>query len=439
MSASAPMTCEHANELLTELVCGELDAVQEAEVRAHAAGCATCGPELAKFGRVLRAAESIPLDEPSPQVELRVMQAAREAVSRRAGAAQAIDSDSPVSAFRAWLDRLGSWAMSPQVAMASVLLLVVGIGLYALPLSQQTSAPAMLPLAEESDETAPPAASAAAAPAAQAPASPMAAAESDAPEEARRLGDEAAEKATVGLDSQRSRMASEKPRATSSGALSRPAKKMDALGSGRALDTSAEGAAGGSAGLGAARGRSSYAPPPPDDRAGGAKPSAPPAPAPYPKSEPARVTAAPELESAAPVAPAADALAEQPAGPAKEAAKGESAADEFGHMLDEGLSAARRGDHARAVELLEPVANKAPLALRASARPVLARSLRAQGLCARALPYYALLVKATSVTQATLLEAADCYERTGNVAMAQELRARLQPPMAKPAAEPTRN
>jgi hypothetical protein len=447
------MTCERASELITELVCGELDAAGEASVRDHAKGCPTCGPELEKFARVLRVAESIPLDEPSPKLDLRVMQAAREALSRKGGSAEAIDSDSPVSGFRAWLDRLSTWAMSPQVAMASVLLLVVGIGLYALPLRQEPSVTGMLPISQEPDEhAAAPAASAATAPTAapsELPAAEMAdksatfaeKAESKAKPSASSSGARGrAESAPgYGYGEGGDQMAKRSAGAASNVVAERPARrnaKSDELARDDAEGSSLReigGGVGGAAGVGVAKG-GPYAPPPPYDQSARSKSAAKPAapkPEPFAEAESASPASQPAAVMQAAPAPAElDSLASGKAAPAKELDKKSEAASEpnFGQMLDEGLSAGRTGQYARAVELLEPVANKAPAAQRASARPMLARSLRAQGLCARALPYYALLVKATGVSDATLLEAADCYERTGNAAMASELRARVHAP-----------
>jgi hypothetical protein len=432
------MTCERASELITELVCGELDAAGEASVRDHAKGCPTCGPELEKFARVLRVAESIALDEPSPQVDVRIMQAAREAASRKGGSAEAIDSDSPVSGFRAWLDRLSTWAMSPQVAMASVLLLVVGIGLYALPFSQQPSTSGMLPISQEPEGEQAPAPAASAATAAPSEPSPAEMADKAASnvvaQEAmrRRLeGPDPAEGAAASpLAAKRSAGTKEAAPARSA---RRPAAKANAFARGDAEDRAREfgGGVGSAAGMGAAKG-GPYAPPPPADEPARAREKSPAKPvAARPElfdeaeASPARPSG---VVQAAPVPAELDSVASGKAAPAKELEKKSESASgpDFGQMLDEGLSAARSGQYARAVELLEPVANKAPAAQRASARPMLARSLRALGLCARALPYYATLVQATTVSEATLLEAADCYDRTGNAPAADELRKRAQ-------------
>jgi hypothetical protein len=439
VSAPSTMTCEQVSDLLTELVCGELDAESEANVRAHAASCATCAPELSALTSVLRVAESIPLDEPSPAVEQRIMQAAREAMSRKAGVTQALDtSTSPLTGFRAWFERLGAWAMSPQVAMASVLLLVVGIGLYALPFGEP-SAPEALHLAQEPEAEAPaPTAAATAAPSesaaeeavaedVEATSARVAERGEGAPDQdlleamnakpASRGGEKSQPAdATYDAESRRKSAARSRPSGLPAAKPKAAAKDEmfgDDLGS---VDGKGVGVATGTSGGGGSR----YAPPPIEQQAEAKRDEAATArPAPAPFAEPAAAVAAEE----APASPSN-------ASPSKESSKSVAGPVDFGPMLDQGLTASRSGDHARAVELLEPVVAKGPPALRASARPTLASSLRALGQCARALPHYAVLTKSISASRALLEEAADCYERVGNMAMARELRARAAPPNA---------
>ncbi|HEX6240751.1 MAG TPA: hypothetical protein VFZ61_07655, partial [Polyangiales bacterium] len=154
MSVPPAITCESCRELLIELVCEELPPERAAEVRAHALRCERCGRELEKLTGTLRVSRELPLLSPSPEFEQRVMQAARDAMARRArGPAREAEASAPASSkLTAWFARLGSFAMSPQVAMASVLLLVIGIGLYALPLGHQPE-PTALRAAEDEAPT----------------------------------------------------------------------------------------------------------------------------------------------------------------------------------------------------------------------------------------------------------------------------------------------
>jgi hypothetical protein len=120
VTAPEQMACSEARASLVELVCGELSGEHRDKVRAHAQQCASCGPELAKLSQVMEVAEAIPLSEPSPRVEARVMLAAREALSARGGGAPAREFTYGRAQPKSWLGRLARWAMSPQVAMASV-------------------------------------------------------------------------------------------------------------------------------------------------------------------------------------------------------------------------------------------------------------------------------------------------------------------------------
>jgi hypothetical protein len=90
------------------------------------------------------------------------------------------------------------------------------------------------------------------------------------------------------------------------------------------------------------------------------------------------------------------------------------------------VAAARSGDFAQAVALLEPIANKGSGSARSTASRWLAHSLRAQGNCKLALRYYAPLANASSASPEVLREAADCYENVGDLKRAAELRARAQ-------------
>jgi hypothetical protein len=457
VSAPSTMTCERANQLITELVCGELGADEAASVRAHAESCARCGPELARFARVLAVAQELPMEAPAPAVEQRIMQAAREALSRRAGGAVAIDSGTPSGGIKAWLERLGTWAMSPQVAMASVLLLVVGIGLYALPFGED-GAPAALQLAQEPVSAPPQTATATSAPVeakemarlpAPAPAANVARDEAPATEEAKAFSDELAEKGVL-----RARRAAEsKPSGIVSGG-----KKGDAFG-GELDGLGALGAEGGGVtGTSGGRGNALGPAPAPKPAAGASKDRAiddlldsnfaPPPPAPEERSaaeaprraEPAAPVAAEsaDYEAAAPVA----STREQPAKQKAESAPEPS----YATLLADGIAAAQAGNYARAVSLLEPVAASGPLGMRSSARTWLARSLRGLGQCERALTYYAPLVDAPSPPIAILNEAADCYARVGRLAQAEALRMRAKasggakaaPVKAAPAAADTK-
>lgn len=440
MSGPSTMSCERCEELLTELACGELDADETASVRAHALGCAGCGPKLTAFSRVLEVAAELPFAEPAARVEQRVMQAAREELSRRAGSSEAIDSASPGLGFKAWFARLGAWAMSPQVAMASVLVLVVGIGLYALPFGRESDAPVSLRAA---DEPAPaggamPAASATAA-APEAPAeewSPPSDYEAAPAMEAMRARPALEQNAKLapGPASKKSALEGKRDdsnalaRAKGESYASKPKVRSQAEAEFDSYGGGATGAASNAGGIGMAReaqpSQGRFAPPPP---------------APVGEERAARqskdsVEVPRRVESSVPSASESSARGDiqQPAAPSPEPVRTgtqtplttQQAVSEWSARAREGVAAAQRGDYTRAVELLEPVVSKGPAELRPNARLWLARSLRGNDECARALSYYAPIVSLPSASQIVLDEAADCYARTGNASQASALRER---------------
>jgi hypothetical protein len=441
VSAPSTMTCERANQLLTELVCGELGADEAASVRAHAESCGRCGPELSRYARVLAVAQELPLEAPAPAVDQRIMQAAREALSRRAGGAVAIDSSTPSSGIKAWLERLGTWAMSPQVAMASVLLLVVGIGLYALPFGED-GAPAALQLAQEPEGVAPQTATATSAPVEASrkarevvPAGPqedaydLKRAAAPAAEAPTAFQDALQEKPTL-----RARRPAPESKAVSAG--SRKGLSLDELDGLGGVSGEGSGVGSGAAG---GRGNALPAPAPAPKPVSAAKDRAmndlvEPAFAPSPPPAPAEERSAQAPRRAEPSAPApADAesadYAAAPVASTREAAKqkAESAPEpSYATLLADGIAAAQAGNYARAVSLLEPVVASGPITMRGSARTWLARSLRGLGQCERALTYYAPLVDAPSPPIAILNEAADCYAQVGRLAQAEELRMRAK-------------
>ncbi|AKF06436.1 Fe-S oxidoreductase [Sandaracinus amylolyticus] len=143
------MPCESVEDRLLELVYGELPDREARDVRAHVSGCEGCGRSLARLegGRAL--ARKMEPVEPRADLLDAVRAAARakaaETVARvsapaeapAAAAAQRRPRASEAPAERGWwtdlLRWLGSMAMGPQVAMATLLMLMIGIGLWSLP------------------------------------------------------------------------------------------------------------------------------------------------------------------------------------------------------------------------------------------------------------------------------------------------------------------
>ncbi|MFO0680594.1 MAG: tetratricopeptide repeat protein [Sandaracinus sp.] len=138
------LDCETCDALLIDLVLNELDEARAAEVRAHAASCESCTRALARLEGGRKAARELARVEP-PRLD-GVLAAARaraaEARAARHAPAESMPAPAPAAPASAgpsesWLDTtlrwLGGWASRPQVAMAAVLVLVLGIGLFNLP------------------------------------------------------------------------------------------------------------------------------------------------------------------------------------------------------------------------------------------------------------------------------------------------------------------
>jgi hypothetical protein len=371
--------------------------------------------------------------------------------------------------------------MSPQVAMASVLLLVVGIGLYALPFGRDAAEPTALRATEdEGDEQ-----SAAPSPAASATAAPV---ERDGPRAAPepagaasgagrrneadlelKKGAQTAKEVTA-LGSGRARKMSDgaeargSAREASKDELSRAAR----AGSSQPADALSEGVGARGSAREQNKDRSAAAFP-------GAKSSASPAPAkPKPASKALGELAddfapAPSMQASggggagplkreaaaqgaaasnqyAPAPPAAPAVKSPRAAPevaparAPQVAEAEQAAEsvsksadkraksDVASALEQGIAAIKRGDHAQGQALLKPIATSGTGSDRSTAMLWLARSLRERGDCAAALTFYKTLTQPVTASRALLEEAADCQARTGNAAAAERLRARAATP-----------
>lgn len=130
------MRCDECDVKLLDLVEGLLDEGEAAAVRAHVATCATCGPAFTQLSESHRAMLSLPLAEPSARVDNAILAMAR---AKAAGQAVVVPRE-PVreaapadSWWERWLKALGGFATGPQAAMATVMLLVLAIGVWYLP------------------------------------------------------------------------------------------------------------------------------------------------------------------------------------------------------------------------------------------------------------------------------------------------------------------
>jgi TolA-binding protein len=122
--------CEKLDALAMELVYDELDARTAEEARLHLLGCTRCAGVVERLRGGLRAAEALPLEPPSSLLEARILAASSAARApvpwfRRASRAMAV---------------AGTWAMRPQIAMAAVVVLMIGTSAVLLRRSSPTAA-----------------------------------------------------------------------------------------------------------------------------------------------------------------------------------------------------------------------------------------------------------------------------------------------------------
>jgi tetratricopeptide (TPR) repeat protein len=124
------MNCEQYEDPLLSLAEGDLPPEEAADVRAHAASCARCGELLERLSAGHQLSLRLPMADPPAAVGSRIMAAARAHAAGHAGTPAAPHRGLSATAILQWLREV---ALGPQVAMATVMLLVVAIGVWYLP------------------------------------------------------------------------------------------------------------------------------------------------------------------------------------------------------------------------------------------------------------------------------------------------------------------
>jgi len=109
------MDCEKFDTHILDELYDELDEVMSAAMKRHAEGCDRCG-ELEKGLRATMTMGVLPLEEPHPDLEERILAAALEAERSESWLRKVLRS----------LSWAGSYAMRPQFAMAALLVVVLG-------------------------------------------------------------------------------------------------------------------------------------------------------------------------------------------------------------------------------------------------------------------------------------------------------------------------
>jgi TolA-binding protein len=136
------MNCETCESLLLDLAYEELEARTAAQVRAHLASCERCAASAARLEVGRRMARAPPSVEPPAAVRATVIARARAMANERAAERRTAETNAGRGAAPGALERALGWVrgllMGPQVAMAMVLLVVVGIGLFWVPKLRQS-------------------------------------------------------------------------------------------------------------------------------------------------------------------------------------------------------------------------------------------------------------------------------------------------------------
>jgi hypothetical protein len=117
---------------LLHLALGDLTPEAEAELRRRIAGVPEAQAELAALEDALALASRIPVDPPPPTMDQAIMAAARRhAVANGSGEAE------PIGLWRRVVRFLRHTVNGPQVAMATITLLVVAVGLWFVPTARR--------------------------------------------------------------------------------------------------------------------------------------------------------------------------------------------------------------------------------------------------------------------------------------------------------------
>ncbi|XXX73722.1 zf-HC2 domain-containing protein [Sorangium sp. So ce134] len=115
------MDCEKFDQHVMDALYDELDELTHAAMKRHMDGCARCASAFAGL-RAARDAGPLPLEEPSVELEARILEAVEVAQKKTPFRRKALRA-------LAWA---GSHAMRPQLAMAALFVLVIGSSLLLL-------------------------------------------------------------------------------------------------------------------------------------------------------------------------------------------------------------------------------------------------------------------------------------------------------------------
>lgn len=402
------MDCTHCESVLLDLCYGELPPAQEREVRAHIHECPTCRKALSRLEAGQALARHLPDEAPSAELTDKILRAAQSHLRQRG---------TPLERLQGYLESFARIAMTRQVAMATMSLLIVFVGLWSIPeLTQRRDARSVT--VEAPPGEAGPSAAVAAEPSAV-PAQPLA--ELDAPAVSQGAAEGSGgppRRAAVEAAAKRARSAP----ALAGRELERAKSKAEALPNARrrqfatapppaaalAEDEPLDGLSDGLSDFGAAAERKDAAAQKADKLAVG--------------NASGDLVARKPQPTGAPVAPAAPLSRAEPD---MLRAESRAAPTTIEDMYLAGVERYRAEDYVAASQLFaRMLQSSAPSAQRAAALLYLARSERALGRCDKAIRAYETLVRSYGSAQQSsiaLSEGVACYDQLGDSAGAQRL------------------
>src|SRR5882757_3500821 len=118
------MDCTQCEPVLLDLCYGELAPAHEREVRAHIHECPACRKALSRLEAGQALARHLPDEAPSAESTDRILRAAQAHLRQRG---------TPFERFQGFLESMARIAMTRQVAMATMSLLIVFVGLWSIP------------------------------------------------------------------------------------------------------------------------------------------------------------------------------------------------------------------------------------------------------------------------------------------------------------------
>lgn len=111
------MDCRTAQEMLVDLLYGELSPAASEQLQAHLAGCSDCSAEYEQMSKLLELVRANPVQQPSEEVTGRILHAATVAARHR------VEKSKSSSGWWKWL------IMNPALAGAVVIVLVASVAL----------------------------------------------------------------------------------------------------------------------------------------------------------------------------------------------------------------------------------------------------------------------------------------------------------------------